>query len=83
MGRNTERCKDCRVKNKHAPKLWNRRVVDRPSKEELSKMLWEIPTSTIAKNFGVSDAAICKWAKSYGLEKPPRGYWAKVYSRVV
>lgn len=54
-----------------------RRKVIRPSKEELAKLLWEKPTTQIAKDFGVSGKAIQKWAKSYGITKPPRGYWAK------
>ena len=54
----------------------SRRKVSRPSKEELEKMLWEIPTVAIAEKFGVSDKAVSKWAKSYGLTKPPRGYWS-------
>lgn len=53
------------------------RRVERPSKEELSKLIWEKPTTQLAKDFGVSDKAIEKWCKSYGIEKPPRGYWAK------
>lgn len=54
-----------------------KRKVIRPSKEELSKLLWEKPTTQIAKEFGVSDKAIEKWSKSYGISKPPRGYWEK------
>ena len=54
------------------------RKVERPSKEELKKMLWETPTVQLAKKFGVSDKAIEKWAKSYNLEKPARGYWEKL-----
>lgn len=42
-----------------------------------NKLLWEIPTTQIAKKYGVSDKAIGKWAKSYGIDKPPRGYWMK------
>ena len=63
---------------------WNKqdrpqfRKVVRPSKEELNKMLWEIPSSEIAKKFGVSGKTIEKWAKRYGLVKPIRGYWQKV-----
>jgi hypothetical protein len=57
-------------------KLASRRTV-RPSKEELEKMIWTKPTSQIAKDFGVSDKAVEKWCKAYGIEKPPRGYWAK------
>jgi hypothetical protein len=41
-------------------------------------MLWERPTSEIAKNLGVSDKAIEKHSKKLGLKKPPRGYWAKI-----
>ena len=54
------------------------RKVERPSREELNKLLWSIPTIDIAKSYGVSDKAISKWASSYGLEKPPRGYWQKL-----
>lgn len=64
---------------------WNRglefldmRKVKRPSREELGKLLWDKPTVQLAKEFGVTDKAIEKWAKSYGLSKPPRGYWAKL-----
>lgn len=54
------------------------RKVIRPSKEDLAKLLWESPTIQIAKLYGVSDKAVEKWAKSYGLSKPPRGYWARL-----
>lgn len=61
---------------RHNPKSHTRKVV-RPSKEDLAKLLWEKPTSQIAKDFGVSDHAVAKWAKTYELAKPPRGYWQK------
>lgn len=60
-----------------------RRKVDRPSKEALGKLLWEKPTMQLAEEFGVSDVAISKWAKSYGLSKPPRGYWEKEKSKII
>ena len=53
------------------------RKVVRPSKEELTKLLWKMPTTKVASQFGVSDKAVEKWAKSYGIQKPSRGYWAK------
>lgn len=62
-------------KDKEKPK---QRKVIRPSKEVLAKLLWETPTSQLALQFEVSDKAIEKWAKSYGLTKPPRGYWSKL-----
>lgn len=53
------------------------RKVVRPSKEELAKLIWEQSTAQLAKQFGVSDKAVEKWCKFYGIPKPPRGYWAK------
>ena len=60
--------------NKRVPHMKARKV-ERPSKEELEKMLWEKPTTCLAKEFGVSGKAIEKWCKTYGIQKPPRGYW--------
>lgn len=51
-----------------------------PSKEVLEDLLWKYPSTTIAKMFSVSDKAISKWARKYGLSKPGVGYWAKQYS---
>lgn len=53
------------------------RKVERPFKEELEKLVWEKPTAQIARELGVSDKAVEKWCKAYGIEKPPRGYWVK------
>ncbi len=47
------------------------------SKEQLKKLVWEIPSTKIAKMFGVSSKTIEKRCKKFGLKKPPRGYWAK------
>lgn len=49
----------------------------KPTKEVLEKLILEMPTTHIAKRFGISDKAVEKWCKSYGLNKPPRGYWQK------
>ncbi len=48
------------------------------SKEELLKLVWEIPTTKIAKMFNVSDKAIAKRCKKFSISKPPRGYWMKI-----
>lgn len=53
------------------------RKVEHPSKELLNELLWSMPTTKIAKQYNVSDKAVEKWAKKYGLEKPSRGYWSK------
>lgn len=51
------------------------RKVNRPSKEELTQLIWSKPMKDIATDFSVSDKAIAKWAKSYGITLPGRGYW--------
>jgi hypothetical protein len=51
--------------------------VERPCKEKLHELVWSMPTTKVAEKFGVSDKAIEKWCKSLGVEKPPRGHWAK------
>jgi hypothetical protein len=42
---------------------------------ELQKMVWELPTTVIAKQYGVSDRAVAKWCKSYVIAKLGQGYW--------
>jgi len=58
--------------SKHSSK---NRKVERPSKKELNNLIWKHPITYLGKLFGVSDVAIHKWIKIYGLNKPPRGYW--------
>jgi len=48
-----------------------------PSQEEVARLVWEIPSQQLAKQFGVSDVALAKYCKKRGISKPPRGYWAK------
>lgn len=54
------------------------RRVEWPTRVELLKMMWKEPLTKIGKKYGVSDNAIRKWAKHYGIPFPPRGYWAKL-----
>lgn len=68
-GVNSETCVECLgLKN---------RKVERPDKETLKKIVWEKPSTKIAKQYGVSDRTIGKWCEKLGIEKPPRGYWVK------
>jgi len=55
----------------------SQRKAERPTKARLRELVWEMPTTDVAKMFGVSDKAVSKWCKKYEIEKPPRGYWAK------
>lgn len=49
----------------------------KPDKEVLENLIFQFPTTHIAERYGVSDKAVEKWCKSYGIQKPPRGYWSK------
>jgi hypothetical protein len=46
------------------------RRVERPSKEELAEKLQKRSVLSISKDYGVSDNAVRKWMKSYGLSRP-------------
>lgn len=75
-----KRCKSCcnKLPRDKSPK-YDKRKVDRPSKEDLEKMLWEDPITKIAFKFNVSDKAIGKWIKSYGITNRPHSkYWQKL-----
>ncbi len=48
--------------------------------DELRRLVWEKPTSTLAAEFGISDVAIKKRCQTRKIEKPPRGFWAKVHA---
>lgn len=66
---------------RNRPKLKLRKVV-RPSKEDLQKMIEKIPMVKIAKKYGISDVAVKKWCKRYGIIiENRRGYWAKKYAK--
>lgn len=65
-----DRCIGCIGRNCPTKISW-------PSKEELEKLVWKQPSSTLGKLLGVSDVAIKKHCKKLGISKPPRGYWTK------
>lgn len=48
-----------------------------PTKEDLSKLVWELPYIKIAENYGVSDIAVKKRVKLYSINTPPTGYWTR------
>lgn len=47
----------------------NRKVKNRPSKEELEILIKEKPITHIGKHYCVSDNAVNKWLKYYGIKK--------------
>jgi hypothetical protein len=46
-------------------------------------LVLEKPLLQIAKELGVSDKAVKKWCKQYGIGTPGRGYWAKKYAEQI
>lgn len=74
----SKRCMNCRI-------VWNKGMnasfVQQITKQDLERLVWEMPTSHIAKRFGVSDKAVEKWCKKYEIIKPARGHWRKQSSK--
>lgn len=52
-----------------------------PSDEELKKLVWVKPSTSIAEDLGVSSNAVKKRCKRRGIETPPRGYWSKIRAK--
>jgi hypothetical protein len=50
----------------------------RPTKEELEALLLEMPVTHIGQKYGVTDQAVAKWCRKFGLAKPGRGEWGKI-----
>lgn len=67
-------CKQCSRCNAIA-----NRKVEWPTKEELEKMVLEMPILKIGKKYKVRDNTIRKWCKHYGINTKiyGRGYWQK------
>lgn len=62
-------------------RLHGKRLEDRITKEELEILIWSKPTTHVAIHLNCSDVAISKLCKRLGVDKPPRGYWAKIKSK--
>jgi hypothetical protein len=48
------------------------------TREELFALVWEAPSTQVARDLGVSDVALGKLCHRLQVPKPPRGYWARV-----
>ena len=76
ISKNATYCRNCH--NKSLERTSIRKVKNRPTKEELEQMIQTMPMTKIGTKYGVSDNAIRKWCKSYGIEVGNRrGYWSK------
>ncbi len=73
-------CRSCGAKKRKiiSPLVRKRKVENRPSKEELKRMVSEMPMTRIGEKYGVSSNAVKKWCKSYGIQLENRlGFWTK------
>ena len=59
IGKDSKRCKQCSAKFS--------RLVERPNQEELLKEIAESSFCAVGRKYGVSDNAIRRWCKAYGL----------------
>lgn len=50
------------------------------TREELFTLVWEAPSTQVARDLGVSDVALGKLCHRLQVPKPTRGYWARVKS---
>jgi hypothetical protein len=48
-----------------------------PSDEDLARLIWEFPKTTLSKVFGVSDRAIAKRCSKLKIPQPEKTYWSK------
>ena len=75
----SERCISCSHKISTGRITYKVLQKDRPSREELEKMVSEIPMTKIGIKYGVSGNAVKKWCRGCGMVLPNnRGHWAKV-----
>lgn len=70
QSKNAKRCTECYAK-------YQRKVPDRPTKEELYELLCNFSFVDVGKKYNVSDNAIRKWCRSYNLSDK-----ASYYKRV-
>ena len=59
-------CHSCAMKEK--------RIVERPSAEQLEKELRELNFVKVGKKYNVSDNAVRKWCESYGMSTKAKDY---------
>lgn len=51
------------------------------NREELYRLVWSVPGSTLAPRFGVSDVYLGHVCKALGVPRPAPGYWARLRAR--
>lgn len=65
------RCRPCHLINARVAKG---PTPERPSAEELEKLLWDTNFTEVGRKFGVSDNAVRKWCLNYGMSNKAADY---------
>lgn len=73
-------CKACSYK--HIDYSFIQTKIVWPTKNELEAKVWSKPITMLASEFGVSDNAIRKRCRKYGIQCPGRGYWTKNENKI-
>jgi 5-methylcytosine-specific restriction endonuclease McrA len=76
--KSANKCKKCHMIFLRSSSLSQKTKITWPEPTVLQTLLWKQPTSSIAKQLGVSDVAIRKFCKKHKLSKPSRGFWQKL-----
>jgi hypothetical protein len=56
--------------------------IEWPGKEGIHRLVWSTPTQQVGTTLGVTDSAIGKYCKRFGVPKPPKGWWTKLNNGV-
>jgi hypothetical protein len=75
----TLKTKHKRSRTRQEAGLIKRKVKNRPSIEEIEKIVWEMPMESVGKHYGVTSNTIKDWIKDYNttIKLPPQGYWIR------
>ncbi|MBS1722698.1 MAG: HNH endonuclease [Armatimonadetes bacterium] len=73
QSKGSKRCQQCECIRRSLAS----RKITYPAPEELHALVWAKPVIQVARELGVSDAAVHKMCNKLGVEKPPQGYHLK------
>ena len=73
-------CKKCSnsIKTRRKNKDLDKPSIIWPSKDELEKLIWEIPITEIAKRLDCTPSNVCYFCKKNNIQQPKAGYWSMI-----
>lgn len=73
-----KRCSSCSATYIHELNRNNSQSLQKPTKEKLQKLIYELPFTQIGQMYGVSDNAVRRWCEKYGLPYKYRDIHKKI-----